>query len=405
MLQRTAPMLRHVQPFVSWWPHGLAAALISIAVFYLYKMHVLFAARNLFWDLYVYRAAVRVLGEGGNPYFEATAMQDKIPDFLHYTSPPLITYLLSIIAAFGLNGPFSVLLVAAHLVSFTGIAVLLTRLFLGRDRVVLAVAFGAYLMLFQWAGVGSFGACNNGTPLYFVILLGMLRGVERADWAFFFAAVFGAMLFKPFYMAFLIIPVFLDGFAWDRLKAAVLTTSLALAVYGLCAVIDPATTRDWLAVLSQQTFNLGDAGGHIFGYFRNKGEAVPRWLPGLSFLSVAGAMGLFVLVGPRRRLPRLAALIIAAVYANPRAQIYDWSVIAVPLVYLAAEILRARHPAITAWAPRNVVATATVALCLLTVVATHSWLTGIDPSLLTPLVVLGVAGLWSRGLAERRWAV
>ncbi len=37
-------------------PHGLAAVLISMAGFYLYKTHVLFQARNLFWDLYVYLA-------------------------------------------------------------------------------------------------------------------------------------------------------------------------------------------------------------------------------------------------------------------------------------------------------------------------------------------------------------
>jgi hypothetical protein len=385
-----------------WWPHGLAAALISISGFYLYKTHVLTAQRNLFWDLYVYRAAVRVRGNGGNPYFEATAMQDRIPDFLHFTSPPLVTYVLSGIAALGLNEPFSVFLVVAHLVSFAGIAVLLTRLFFGHDPVVLAVAFGAYMMLFQWAGVGSFGACNNGTPLYFAILLGLTRAIERADWTLFFGAVFVATLIKPFYAAFFIVPVLLDGFAWGQFKRAAITVVLAVGVYFACAAFDPVTTRDWLAVLAQQTLNQGDAGGHIFGYVRNKGASVPGWLPALAFCMVAGLIGLLVLAGPEKRLPRLAALIIAAMYANPRAQFYDWSVIAVPLVYLTGEIMRAQHPAIAACTTRNQVAMATLVMVILTAATTHSWFLAWNPSLVVPLVVLATVGLWSLGFAERR---
>jgi hypothetical protein len=89
-------------------------------------------------------------------------------------------------------------------------------------------------------------------------------------------------------------------------------------------------------------------------------------------------------------------------YANPRAQFYDWSVIAVPLVYLAGEILRAQQPVIATWSPRNLVSIATLMMVVLTAATTHSWLLAWNPSLLVPLVVLAAVGLWSFGCAEQR---
>lgn len=318
------------------WSIILLFAAFSIAV--VADRHFIGSISPLFWDLPVYTTAVDLLATGQNPYDSNLLHQAGVASILHFTSPPAVYRLFELIANSPLHAIFKPALVLLHLVAILGIPLMLGRLFFGSGSIALGLAVGAFLVLFATAGLGAFGAMNNGTSLYFFIIAGLVPGLTRQRWTGFHIAVIVATIFKPFYIFFWVIPVLAHGFSWRQLFSGMICALVAVASYALAAVLDPALFNNWLNNILTQTVGIGDLGTNLFGVVHRLVPNVKGAPYAVHFALMAG-LGL-VLLTTRLRGPRLwASLIAAVIFMNPRVMGYDMAIASIPIAYLGAMLL------------------------------------------------------------------
>jgi hypothetical protein len=136
--------LRRREPAVIWLA---AAGLFALAAAIFVDRHFIGEPVPLFWDLPVYDAAVRALAEGADPYNSAELHRFGPPDYLHFTSPPAIAWLLTLIAKSGLGPLLKPALLVLHLAAMVGITLVLGRLFFGREPERLALAMAIYRLI------------------------------------------------------------------------------------------------------------------------------------------------------------------------------------------------------------------------------------------------------------------
>lgn len=373
----------------------VAGAAVATGIAILVQRHYISAIHPLFWDLPVYVAAVNAYALGLDPYDSAVLHRLGAPTSFHFTSPPTVALLFRLIAGAGMQGVFGSLLLAAHLVAIIVLPVALGRLFFGRSADRLALAFGAMVMLYEAAGTSAFGAANNGTLLYCAIALTAISGFQKDRWLPFLVTVFVATLFKPFYLAFLAVPALAHGFSWRLAIHGALTGLAAITVYGLFALLDPASFSNWLGRLSEQsTGPYAIVGRNIFGGLLAVMPDLSQGIAAVAQLAYVVALGAaFLLTNPSGRL-RWAFLLTAAIFANPRLASYDDSVAAIPLVFAAATLLPRSLPT-------GIRLALTVAvLSPLLLVPTYRTIALVPAGLLFPLATLGIF-IWA-AFAQRR---
>ncbi len=334
--QALAPPLPKRWPDQRWLVPAAAFGLLLIASAIAFQRHAY--SQPLFWDMPVYVAGLKALSMQLDPYQPNVLEQLGVPDYLRFTTPPSVVYVLHFIASSPLRPLFAPFLIIAHLIAVIGTPIVLGRLFFGRTWPRAALAMGAFAMVFMGAGIIAFGAGNNGTVLYFLIACALWPGIERNDWRPFFAAVVVATAFKPFYAAFWIVPVCIDGFSWRRALIACLGIVLGAATFLGPMVLDPATFAAWQANLARQLFGLSDLGHGPFAAVKQFWSPATAAAVAVQFVYML-ALAAFIFVGRMDRLSRLALLLVVAVFVNPRVYGYDEAFAAIPLVYLFARLL------------------------------------------------------------------
>jgi hypothetical protein len=286
-------------------------------------------------DLKVYQSAVDAFAAGGDPYPPAQARRAH---GLFFTSPPFVWLLFKLVAHSPLRPVFGPLLLAADAISVVAIPVVLSRLLLGPSAARAALGVGFFFTAFAGAGFFTALVINNGTPLYALIAAALIPAMSRGRWLWFHLAVTLATAFKPFYAAFWIVPLLADG-PWGRRWAASAVGLLAAAsTYVAPLLIAPKLMSLWVHTLFRQTMGEGLLGDNLLGAVLT--EPIARQSHAIAYAAqlafsaalLVGALTLGRLDRPRR----IAALVLIAVFLNPRAMRYDLSTAAVPLLALVA---------------------------------------------------------------------
>ncbi|MBS0412688.1 MAG: DUF2029 domain-containing protein [Proteobacteria bacterium] len=292
-------------------------------------------------DLPAYTGALDAFAAGRDPYLPA---QVRHAHGLPFIAPPFVWMLYRLAAHSPLRPAFGDILMIADFVSVAVIPAVLGRLLLGPGAGRIVLAAGVFFAAFLGAGVFSALVANNGTVLYALIALALAPAVRAGRWGPFHAAVALATAFKPFYAAFWLVPLLADDAARRQWRAGALAVGAAALSYLVPWLAAPKLMREWIHTLFTQVVGHDRLGDSLLGAV----TADPRHAPlapmaahlGLSAALLAAALAL----GRQDRRTRIAGLIVAAVFLNPRAMRYDLSTAAVPLVALAAAALARGRP-------------------------------------------------------------
>jgi hypothetical protein len=277
---------------------------------------------------------------GLDPYAPATRLSLGIPDFLFVNTPPIASWLLGLPAGTPLRSHFGLLLSLATISAVVAIPLVLGMLFFGPQPAALALACGAFLVMFAGCGISSIGAANLGTTLHALVIVAAAPGFRSGQWRWLILSVAFAALFKPLYLAYLILPAAADGWSWRAFLAGAAVAAVVAASYAASAWLMPDAFAGWIANLRGAVVTQGDGGMNLLG------ARILRDAGGIAYVAQAIVMicilmaALMTPTGPER----WAALLIAVQFFNPRLMAYDIAVAAVPMAFLARRLLPASWP-------------------------------------------------------------
>lgn len=292
-------------------------------------------------DLKVYQAAIDAFAAGEDPYQQARHAHGLI-----FTGPPFVWALYRLVAHSGLAASFGALLLTANAISIVALPLILSRLLLGPGLARIALGAGFFFIAFDGSGVFTALVINNGTPLYALIALGLIPAMTRGRWLGFHLAVALATAFKPFYAAFWIVPLLADGPWGGQLAASAAAFAAAAVTYLGPALLAPKLMAAWLHSLGRQTLSEGLLGDNLLGALTHQPgahhQALGPYEAQLAFsaMLLAAAFGL----GRFERSRRIAALLLIAVFLNPRAMRYDLSTAAIPLLAVVSGLFFSNRP-------------------------------------------------------------
>jgi hypothetical protein len=208
------------------------------------------------------------------------------------------------------------------------------------------LGLGFFFAAFLGSGVFSALVANNGTLLYALIAVGLVPAVLRGRWWPFHLAVALATAFKPFYAAFWIVPLLADAEARAQWAPFVLGVGAAAASYLTPMLMAPKLMAEWTHTLVQQVVSDDRLGDNLLGAMTSQ----PAWRHAptapyaaqLAFSAVLVAASL--MLGRLDRRTRIAGLVLAAVFLNPRAMRYDLSMAAIPLLAVVCAVTSRGRP-------------------------------------------------------------
>ena len=297
-------------------------------------------------DLKVYQTAIDAFALGGDPY---QAGQGRHAYGFFFTAPPFVWWLYRMAAHSGFAASFGSMLVAADVISVVALPVILGRLFFGPGLGRIVLGAGVFFSAFAGAGFFTFLVMNNGTPLYALIALGLIPAVARDRWLAFHLAVALATAFKPYYAAFWIVPVLADGPNARRLAESALAFGVAALTYVAPFLLAPKLFAEWTHTLLRQTVGENLLGDNLLGAMTHDPAAAhgPIGPYAAQLIFSAVLVGASLMLGRLGRTQRIAALVLAAVFLNPRAMRYDLCMAAIPLVAVAAGAFLRTPPSAT----------------------------------------------------------
>ena len=284
-------------------------------------------------DLPAYQTAIDVFAAGHDPYKPA---QVRHAHGLPFIAPPFVWLLYRLAAHSPIRPDFSSMLMIADIVSIVAIPAILSRLLLGPGVARTVLGAGFFFAAFLGSGVFTGLVANNGTPLYALIALGLIPAVTRGRWLGFHLAVALATAFKPFYAAFWLVPLLADAEARRQWRAAAVAVGLAASTYLVPLVLAPKLMAAWIHTLFQQVVEHDRLGDNLLGAMTADPRPTPV-PPLVGHLALSAVLlGASLLLGRLERRQRIAGLLLAAVFLNPRAMRYDLSTAAIPLLALVA---------------------------------------------------------------------
>ena len=274
-----------------------------------------------------------------DPYDILNIRTLNTPGGNRFTSTPMVYDFLKFCADNINQSLFFAVMVFLHVSSTVGICSIMARIFLGSQNFHVVLALGIYLTLFSASGEVALAAANNGTVLYALLVGSFTFGLMENRWIPFHLAVFIAILVKPFYIAFWLLPVFINGFSRRQFAQACVGVAVSTTVYLIYDFSQPVLFESWLHSVVQQTLVAGDLGTNIFGALKPYGEARQlNWLPYFGQLVYIALITTIVVFGRLRGPARSAALFVVAIFVNPRPLPYDLAVAAIPLVAVTASL-------------------------------------------------------------------
>jgi len=309
-------------------------------------------------DLPAYQGAIDAFAAGHDPYQPA---QVRHAHGLPFIAPPFVWMLYRLAAHSPVRAVFGDMLMIADFIACAAIPAILSRLLLGPGAARIVLGAGFFFAAFLGSGVFTVLVANNGTVLYALIALGLIPAVGQGRWTAFHAAVALATAFKPFYAAFWLVPLLADAEARAQWRTGALAVGAAALTYLVPWLLTPKLMQAWLHTLVTQVVGHERLGDSLLGAVTADPRHAP-WAPTAAHLvlSVALLAGALALARQDRR-TRIAGLMLAAVFLNPRAMRYDLSTAAVPLLALvAATATRGRPNGIVQAAAAAILATITI---------------------------------------------
>lgn len=322
---------------------GLLAILAALAAAAL-------GGEGLFWDLQVYQDAADMVAAGGNPYVEMTG--------LRFVYPPLL------LAAFAAAGSA---LTAALAALYLGATALLATRAMRPLALGAAVSAAAFFALPQAWAMG-FATGNVSLFLHILIAWTMLRGARFGAGPF-LALVVLASMFKPYYLAYLLVLPLLEGARARVLLLGGAAVGAVAAVAAAQMALAPEMFADFLDSLSAQAVGEasqgggpgggpgGGAGGGVDmgkGFYALAAKALGPEGGAAAHVLIAGALclggGWAAARTARGMAPeaRLRFLVLTAIVlanaANPRLKVYDWAMLQAAATAAILMLLSLRFP-------------------------------------------------------------
>ncbi|HEX7761227.1 MAG TPA: hypothetical protein VF459_17095 [Caulobacteraceae bacterium] len=323
-------------PQLAAWAAGLGLLLVGAWLFLTPHAWATLYQR----DLPAYQGAIDAFAAGHDPYQPA---QVRHAHGLPFIAPPFVWLLYKLAAHSPLRPMFGSVLMTVDIVSVVALPVILSRLFLGPGAGRTVLGAGFFFTAFLGSGVFTALVVNNGTPLYALIALGLIDAVRRGRWLGFHLAVALATAFKPFYAAFWLVPLLADAESRRQWAAGALAVGAGAASYVLPLLLAPRLMAAWLHTLVTQVVDHDRLGDNLLGAMTAEPLArhVPpwasSWAPYAAHLALSAVLvGGSLLLGRLDRTQRIAGLLLAAVFLNPRAMRYDLSMATIPLLAVVA---------------------------------------------------------------------
>ena len=374
---------------------AIAALLLLVAGIFVHR-YVILHDHPLFWDLRVYIGAIKAHSLSLDPYLPEVFDFLGVDKQLKYTSTPLVNDVFGALSRVPLVETwFEPVFLIIHIGAIISIVWTLTALFLGTSPTALLLGAAIFSLMFSTAGLNTFAAANNGTALYGLIVLCVYRGFIQQRWAAFHACVTLAVAVKPIYAPLWVIPVFADRFSLAQLKYAIVGGVVATCSYLAYVLTDPAIVTEWLSNLQTQAGQTtNDLGANVFAgvYAITKSHI---WWPVAAQLTCDIALMVIVLSGHLQGRRRWAALIVVAIFLNPRLMAYDAAIASIPIIALAAHVVSIRAGFITR------VLLVTYPLTLGSIVLPYRTIDLVPAAFLQPALVLVILLL----VATRSWSI
>ena len=306
-----------------------AVILVVIGFAFIQRMNGWIWPQALF-DARVFVRALAQIRAGHGPYDLIWGPHPDL-DHLPLVYPPTVAWPLQAIAATGV--PLGLVAGLIYVLVFAGMAagvVASVRLFSQLTASRIALAVGLFATFIGGGGMIAVVTGNVSSLFWGMALAACVPGFGQGRWAWFHAAVFVTVLFKPYFVALWIIPVMATGWSWRQFWIGAALAAMAGAIYAAVMAARPDLTAGWLATLANRVA-AGDDGSSIYALLRHHIGDKPTLVVAAAYTLVLLAMVLFSRTqGPMRQ----AALIAIAIAANPRLNAYDFCYAAVPAYYV-----------------------------------------------------------------------
>ncbi|MEQ8666136.1 MAG: hypothetical protein RIC16_10445 [Rhodospirillales bacterium] len=317
-------------------------ALIGLALLVAAASYIVDQSHPVLWDLEIYQNAIAIDKAGGNPYEDFEAVR--------FAYAPMVLELMSFMG-------FSTLQYA--LLAGLALATFAHRLM--RLLLVGALASVSIYAIFPVSFLQAFQTGNVAAPFHLLLVFTFFLTRDRWRIAF-YATVLLFSLFKPYFLAYALLPALTD-----RLNPrALIPTAVVAGLCGLAFVaqylVAPQQFELFLLSLDTQGIHLEDASrsdpdaappmvGRSLYYYVAAVADLPSWLKLLVNWTVTGSIAFWAFkAGHRaaRRIPdrdeRYAFVAFLAIVAvnliNPRLMVYDWFIMDAAAIAAAIVLVR-----------------------------------------------------------------
>jgi hypothetical protein len=300
---------------------------ISTAVFYAS------VKSGLLWDLNVYDRAVYDFINNDFPYRTDISLQ-----FVYH--PYVLMMLDSLRKVLALKPMLMLLYLLATI--FFG-KQLFQYVCLIKQKEKLTTSLSIFWLIvpsigFGGAGIDAFQTGNLTLFLHFLVLGTFFTAKKNSTCKFIFlfqCSILFAAIVKPYYLAYLILLIYLTDYRRFTLLTLI-TVSLAAVIWLSASIFTPNLYEQFVTSLVHQTLGKGDLGYAIFGLLRRfTGDSISILVHVAVMLLVL--MGIIVFIkqeGYDLRSEKIIPLVIAfIIFLNPRMKEYDF-IIAIFFSYL-----------------------------------------------------------------------
>ncbi len=311
------------------------------------------------WDVDIYRAGMRSLRAGHDPYTDATSVQQLFhqqllanpkllltqdPPFSYVYSPITLPLLRLVGAVPGwLSGAVYYLLYFAAALAQIWVAF---RAVERSERPYFRYLAPVAIFFPGFLANATIMSGNIAYILYALVLLAAVLGWQRGIWSWFYIATLAASCVKAPLLSLVVIPLLSARRQW---LSAASTGAVGLALFAGQPVVWPTLFRHYLeAVDLQFRFNrdFGCSPAGLFGDFVYS-RGIPYSPAGMIFF-LAYAIPLFTLLVYLSRLylrgsfslaQWMPVMLVGVILLNPRIMEYDTAPIALPLALIAWRLL------------------------------------------------------------------